>query len=375
MKISELPQAAEITGEELLPVVQNGETKKVSRDDFVGTVPDGIRIENGTVTLLSNGETVGESASLPEITVDGALSTTSENSVSNKVVTEALNGKLSDENGSVTEEKLSEEVKIKLNKPQIPVDSELSAESENPVQNKAIANSLSNAVKGKARGAILKISDISPITHLLKITAEGGNASDISNLKVRRYGKNQLDFAEIQQNGYAVPEITENGFILTGGYYASIKNVPVLPNTKYCLSYNTQNITGTTKNVAVFADNNTSSRITAFTNGTGGVFDSGECSTVMIAFYASSSNASQTVEFTDIQLELGTQQTEYEPYVPVLEAAVKENGTVEGLTSAYPNTVIVSDNPNVTLTCEYSKDLNKVIGKIIDAVVSMGGDV
>lgn len=155
MKISELPQATEITGEEILPVVQNGETKKVNRDDLVGTVPDGIRIENGTVTLLSNGETVGESASLPEITIDGTLSTTSENAVQNKAVTEALNGKIGDENGSVqsnhlangsvTEGKLSEEVKIKLNKPQIPVDSELSAESENPVQNRAIAKAIENS--------------------------------------------------------------------------------------------------------------------------------------------------------------------------------------------------------------------------------------
>lgn len=504
MKISELPQATEVTGEELLPVVQNGETKKVSRDNLVGTVPDGIRIETGIVTLLSNGETVGESASLPEVTVDGTLSTTSENAVSNKVVTEALNGKISDENGSVqsnhlangsvTEEKLSEEVKIKLNEPQITVDSELSADSENPVKNKAIANSLSNAVKGKVTGEILRIDDISPIPHSLKIRAES---------------KNLIDFNQIQNVGYAEPTIIENGFRLVGGYYAGIKNIHVLPNTKYYLSYTTDNISGTTKNVDVFSDNNTSSKITSFTNGTGGYFDSGDCNIVMIAFYASASNTSGTVEFTNIQLEygtqsteykpyvdisdvtvrrsgknsidytqvvktsnsvvtlidngfvveggycrianipvapntdyylsftteclvgntkyvnvtgggtylaqisnglgktfnsgnntainanfysststesgkvkftniqfeLGTQQTEYEPYVPVTEATVSDDGIVEGLTSIYPNTVLVTDSENVTLECEYNRDLNKVINNIIDAVISLGGNV
>lgn len=504
MKISELPQATEVTGEELLPVVQNGETKKVSRDNLVGTVPDGIRIETGTVTLLSNGETVGESASLPEVTVDGTLSTTSENAVSNKVVTEALNGKISAENGSVqsnhlangsvTEEKLSEEVKIKLNEPQITVDSELSPTSTNPVQNKAIANSLSNAVKGKVTGEILRIDDISPIPHSLKIRAES---------------KNLIDFNQIQNVGYAEPTIIENGFRLTGGYYAGIKNISVLPNTKYYLSYTTDNISGTTKNVAVFADNNTSAKITAFTNGTGGYFDSGDCNMVMIAFYASASNTSGTVEFTNIQLEYGTQsteykpyvdvstvtvkqygknlvdfnqivsvgyseptviengfviegkyycripnipvlpntdyylsfasenivgndknvnvlgtaliksitngtgatfnsgnntsisinfyssvsteikkvkftniqlepgtqQTEYEPYVPVTEATVSDDGTVEGLTSIYPNTVLVTNSENVTLECEYNRDLNKVVNNIIDAVISLGGNV
>lgn len=376
----------------------------------------------------------------------------------------------------------------------ITVDSELSAESENPAQNKAIANSLSNAVKGKVTGEILRIDDISPIPHSLKVKAES---------------KNLIDFNQIQNVGYAEPTIVENGFRLVGGYYAGIKNISVLPNTKYYLSYTTDNISGTTKNVAVFADNNTSSKITSFTNGTGGYFDSGDCNMVMIAFYASASNTSGTVEFTNIQLEYGTQsteykpyvdvsdvtvrrsgknlldytqirnlsngvatlidngfivegaycrianipvtpntdyylsftteclvgntkfvnvtrdgtylanisnglgktfnsgnntaininfysststesgkvkftnlqlepgtqQTEYEPYVPVTEATVSDDGTVEGLTSIYPNTVLVTNSENVTLECEYNRDLNKVINNIIDAVISLGGNV
>lgn len=200
MKVSELPQAAEITGEEILPVVQNGETKKVSRDELVGTVPDGLTVENGKMFLTSKGEKVDEGAQLPTVTVDD----------------------------------------------------ELSAESENPAQNKAIANSISNAVKGNATGKILNIGDISPIPHSLKIRAES---------------KNLIDFNQIQNVGYAEPTIIENGFRLVGGYYAGIKNIHVLPNTKYYLSYTTDNISGTTKNVAVFADNNTSSKITSFTNG------------------------------------------------------------------------------------------------------------
>lgn len=260
----------------------------------------------------------------------------------------------------------------------ITVDSELSAESENPAQNKAIANNLSNAVKGKVIGEILRIDDTSPVPHSLKIRAES---------------KNLIDFNQIQNVGYAEPTIIENGFRLVGGYYAGIKNISVLPNTKYYLSYTTDNISGTTKNVAVFANNNTSSKITSFTNGTGGYFDSGDCNMVMIAFYASASNTSGTVEFTNIQLEYGTQSTEYKPYVdvsdvtvkqygtqqtesePIAEAIVSEGGTVEGLTSIYPNTVLVTNSENVTLECEYNRDLNKVINNIIDAVISLGGNV
>lgn len=90
MKISELPQAAELTGEEILPVVQNGETKNVSRDKLVGTVPNGLTVENGKMFLVSNGEKVDEGEQLPQITVDSELSAESENPVQNRAVAEAI---------------------------------------------------------------------------------------------------------------------------------------------------------------------------------------------------------------------------------------------------------------------------------------------
>lgn len=90
MKISELPQTTELTGEELLAVVQNGETKKVTRDDLVGTVPDDIAIDKDKIALLSNGQKIGEGVSLPKITVDSELSEDSENPVQNQVVYSAL---------------------------------------------------------------------------------------------------------------------------------------------------------------------------------------------------------------------------------------------------------------------------------------------
>lgn len=90
MKISELPQATELTGEELLPVVQSGETKKVTRDELVGGVPDNISIEDNTIALLSKGQKIGEGAKFPQITVDSELSAESENPIQNKAVTKAV---------------------------------------------------------------------------------------------------------------------------------------------------------------------------------------------------------------------------------------------------------------------------------------------
>lgn len=381
MKISELPQAAEITGEEILPVVQNGETKKVSRDNLVGTVPNGLTVENGKMFLTSKGEKVDEGAQLPTVTVDDELSAESTNPVQNKTVKAELDKKLGNEsgsvqsnhlaNGSVTEEKLSEEVKSKLNEPQITVDSELSAESENPAQNKAIANSLSNAVKGKVIGEILRIDDISPIPHSLKISVKSESETVLTGVTVRRSGKNLIDYTQIANISTSVATLIDNGFIVEGAY-CRIANIPVTPNTDYYLSFTTECLVGNTKFVNVTGGGTYLAKIS---NGLGKTFNSGNNTAININFYSSTSTESGKVKFTNIQLEPGTQQTEYEPYVPVTEATVSDDGTVESLTSIYPNTVLVTDSENVTLECEYNRDLNKVINNIIDAVISLGGNV
>lgn len=321
MKISELPKAAEITGEEILPVVQNGETKKVTRDDFVGTVPDGLTVENGKMFLTSKGEKVDEGAQLPTVTVDD----------------------------------------------------ELSAESTNPVENRVVTANFANALKGTASGKYLDMRDISPITHALKVKAE--SETSLAGVTVKQYGKNLVDFNQIRKvkTGWAEPTIIENGFVIEGKYYCSITNIPVLPNTDYYLSFITENLVGTVKNVTVGGDTS-GIQLKQITNGTGGTLNSGNNTSISIYFFSTKTNEVGKVKFTDIQLEPGTQKTEYEPYVPVTEASVSEDGTVEGLTSIYPTTVIVGDG-NVNLKCEYNKDLNKVINNIVDAVISLGGDV
>lgn len=344
MKVSELPQAAELTGEELLPVVQNGETKKVTRDELVGVVPDDIVIEDNTISLLSKGQKIGEGATLLKITVDSELSAESENPVQNNVVTKAI--------------------------------SDLNEEAE---KSKSYTyNSFANALKGKVSGALLKIDDISPIPHKLTIKVQSENETDISGATVRRYGKNQFNSAKnmIASFGKA-PEYIENGFRVTNRGVTS-QVIRVFPNTDYNLSYILTEIEGTTeKHVTVYRAVNgiMSSAIKNFENDIGGTFNTGNNTEIQIRFFGTPTNSDEgTVEFTNIQLELGTEATEYEPYA-VIEAEVAEDGTVEGITSAYPNTVIFADTPNVVFECEYNRDLNKAFNKVIEAIVSLGGNV
>lgn len=161
-----------------------------------------------------------------------------------------------------------------------------------------------STLKKNVSGSAIIIDDVSPVTHEMGV-------------KVR--GKNLINYQSIENVGYAVPTLIDNGFELVGTFYAAIKNISIKPNTNYYLSYITNNIVAEVKQVAVFGNNNTSNRVALFTNGVGGTFNPGNYTSILVAFYSGSST-SGTVEFTDIQLELGTTPTAYIPYVPDLTA-------------------------------------------------------
>ena len=58
-----------------------------------------------------------------------------------------------------------------------------------------------------------------------------------------------------------------------------------------------------------------------------------------------------------------------EGYIPAAD------GTVSGVTSLSPNMTILTDTEGVIVECEYNKDTNKVIEKLTNAVLALGGTV
>lgn len=57
------------------------------------------------------------------------------------------------------------------------------------------------------------------------------------------------------------------------------------------------------------------------------------------------------------QIELGTTITEYEPYNGT-EYTPNADGTVNGVTSLYPNTTLMTDTEGVIIDCEYNRNIN-----------------
>jgi hypothetical protein len=88
-----------------------------------------------------------------------------------------------------------------------------------------------------------------------------------------------------------------------------------------------------------------------------------------IQIYLYSNNTANALNtecvFTDIQLELGSEPTEFEKYITFESYTPAVDGTV-AVTSISPTMTIYAITPGVTIDAEYNRDTNYVIGAIKD---------
>lgn len=99
-------------------------------------------------------------------------------------------------------------------------------------------------------------------------------------------------------------------------------------------------------------------------------------STSNIVLYSSDSSVNgdgDRATFTNVQLELGDTATDYEEYKGESYASNAEGIlTVEAVS---PVITLLTNTEGTVLECEYNKDTNKIIKKLINAVISLGGTV
>lgn len=74
-----------------------------------------------------------------------------------------------------------------------------------------------------------------------------------------------------------------------------------------------------------------------------------------------------------IQIEIGNAATDYEAYREPTAHTPSSDGTVEGIVSLSPTMTLLTDTEGITIECEYNKDTGKVIEKLTNAVVNLGG--
>lgn len=74
-----------------------------------------------------------------------------------------------------------------------------------------------------------------------------------------------------------------------------------------------------------------------------------------------------------VWINMGSTAISYEPYTSE-EYSPNSDGTVDNVTSIYPNTTLMTDTEGVLIDCNYYKDINKTFDKLTTSVALSGGD-
>lgn len=242
--------------------------------------------------------------------------------------------------------------------------------AENFVDNltQYVENNFANAFKGYAEGTAIQVDDVSPMEHIVGCKVRSRNLYNDKN-----------DYL-----GYSNYTYTDG--VLTVSDIYVYKFIELEEGQKYTFSCKSSR-TGTDGggvfiraytpdkksqiNLTSGSHINILSPVVTMTIPKGYPI-------ISITFYGySESTGSGTTTYSNIMLEKGSVATDYSPYIDVStvtanrngeEFSVSADGTVNEMTSAYPDMTITTDNANAILEIEYNKDSNKVVQKLYDYI-------
>ena len=230
-------------------------------------------------------------------------------------------------------------------------------------------NNFANAVKGVANGSVVRIDDVSPIEHTVKINVQG----DIENTIVNRYGKNLFHINECNletTEPWGAKRIGDID-IRTGKYVASC-NFKQVGADKSEVALSIRNKDDVTQIIKTVKSTDVEGSLIC-------PFDVGEGVNGVVLFLYSNvteSYLSTECDFTHIQIEAGESATDFEVYKGKETYTPDENGDVT-VKSVSPTMTLTTNNANVTLSCEYNKDLNKCISQntqVVDILTEVSTD-
>ena len=249
------------------------------------------------------------------------------------------------------------------------VDLQPSATSQNPLANKVVSKTFSNALKGNASGDVVVLNDISPVEH---------------HLSVKLSSKNLLDYTNFEGIDVSSVDPIANGIKIIGRYYVSAP-VSLSKGKSYVFSCTVGETTGMADYAGqwrvcyvddTFSDHASPGTALTLTK---------DAKSIMV-YINFSGTEEGTAEITDIQLEEGTTATAYTEYVgDVTQKSVKvygedlsteiatytanSDGTVEGVEAIFPTMTLVTD-ADTLITLEYNKDINKALAEIMGSYIT-----
>ena len=162
-------------------------------------------------------------------------------------------------------------------------------------------------------------------------------------------------------------ELIFNGTTEETNSYLATKSVTLMPGTYTVSVYGLNTLSSNldrcyvydTLNSKVLANSIMANMPKSFT------LDSVTQARIEIVFAEGSSYSNKTIR---LQMEYGSEATEYEECREPTSYIPTSDGEVPGVDSISPNMTILTDTEGVVVECEYNKDTNKVIKKITDAL-------
>lgn len=228
-------------------------------------------------------------------------------------------------------------------------------------------------------GAV-KIDNFDTLMHEYQFMLEKGTTVteytpyvDVSTATVNTFGKNlfnndtsllkEIDYGTVTKVGY------EKTILPAGEYVFSTKDLMTYSGSRYLYGCILDENNNTLKTFQLVAGTTILAKVVVSLN-------------EGCALWLYNGRAAATVEATKelfksvaIQLEKGTTVTDYEPYIEPTSYPIAADGTVEGVTSIYPNMTITTDTTGVVVDAEYNRDLNKAFAELQQAIISLGGNV
>ncbi len=235
---------------------------------------------------------------------------------------------------------------------------------------RTIVNDSANAFVGSVMGNPVSMADVSPFEHEVKVKVSGDNV-DPTTVTLTRCGKNMINPQPILDKGGV---LQEDGSIYMANAQAPSGIVVYKANgstNQVTLSYSykfasTELYTGT-RFEAFYTEGSSESigapKQTEYTK-VSWTSDPNRTLDYIIISYGTAANSTW---WKDVQLELGTEATPYEPFKGATYTP-NSDGTVEGVKSLSPNMTLFTDTANAIIECEYNRDSNVVIRELYDRI-------
>ena len=266
-------------------------------------------------------------------------------------------------------------------------------------------NTFAPAIKNTVSGGVLAVHDVSPVEHDLNIKLSSDTLTDFSNVGVSRLGKNLWTNEErTYSQCFTIVNEDINSITATVTSTEGKTDIPIFEWThknykkwgnKICISFDYEffnsvssefrpnefmfftrkNGTWTARSVSKLGGDTTSKQ---HFSATFAIDTSIDYEFIRFGFYGSvlptDSFKDYRVELSNIQLEVGSTATDYEPYIEPQTVTANADGTVDGLTSISPNMTIMSDTEGVVIDMTYNADtkmyIDNKLAEISTAIVN-----